>query len=282
MSNSSAALPYRIAGLDKLNLMVVNVPELTGIYRLDTTGSFSLPYIGVVKAAGRTPDEVASDIQVRLRDGYVNDPRVAVNIDQADSLNFSIDGQLNNPGEFAATPGLTLTRAVALAKGLNDYARLIDVVVFRTVKGERYAALYDLGAIRRGVDADPRIYPDDVVVVGDTAARRKLMQFVQALPLLTTQLSSPCREFADGRNFAPVAGVDRRRSPVLAGTPQGPNGADPREPPLRRIVRFVARWRWLLVAGLVGGLVLGAVLRWSRPSNMPPRSGWKSPATPRA
>jgi polysaccharide export outer membrane protein len=184
--DSSAALPYRIAGLDKLNLMVVNVPELTGIYRLDSTGSFSLPYIGMVKAAGRTPDEVASDIQVRLRDGYVNDPRVAVNIDQADSLNFSIDGQVNNPGEFAATPRLTLMRAVALAKGVNEYARLNDVVVFRTVKGERYAALYDLGAIRRGVYADPRIYPDDLVVVGDTAARRKLMQFVQALPLLTT------------------------------------------------------------------------------------------------
>ena len=186
--DSSAALPYRIAALDKLNLMVVNVPELTGIYRLDTTGSFNLPYIGMVKAAGLTPDEVASDIQVRLRKGYVNDPRVAVNIDQADSLNFSIDGQVNNPGEFAATPRLTLMRAVALAKGLNEYARLNDVVVFRTVKGERYAALYDLSAIRRGVYADPRIYPNDVVVVGDTASRRKLMQFVQALPLLTTPL----------------------------------------------------------------------------------------------
>ena len=181
----SAALPYRIGALDKLNLMVVNVPELTGIYRLDTTGSFNLPYIGMVKAAGLTPDEVASDIQIRLRKGYVNDPRVAVNIARG-TARVSIDGQANNPGEFAATPRLTLIRAVALAKGLNEYARLNDVVVFRTVKGERYAALYDLSAIRRGVYADPRIYPDDVVVVGDTASRRKLMQFVQALPLLTT------------------------------------------------------------------------------------------------
>jgi capsular exopolysaccharide synthesis family protein len=48
--------------------------------------------------------------------------------------------------------------------------------------------------------------------------------------------------------------------PVLAGSPQGPNGADPREPPLRRMVRFVARWRWLLVAGVIAGLVLGTVM----------------------
>lgn len=187
-ADASGDLAYRIGALDKVNLMVVNVPELTGIYKLDTTGSFSLPYIGPVKAVGMTPDEVASDIQARLRKGYVNDPRVAVNIDQADSLNFTIDGQVNNPGDFVATPKLTLMRAVAQAKGLNEYARLNDVVVFRTVNGQRYAALYDLSAIRRGVYTDPRIYPNDMVVVGDTASRRKLMQFVQALPLLTTPL----------------------------------------------------------------------------------------------
>ncbi len=48
--------------------------------------------------------------------------------------------------------------------------------------------------------------------------------------------------------------------PVLAGAAQGANGADPREPPVRRIVRFAARWRWLLLSGLVAGLVLGLVM----------------------
>jgi len=179
-------LTYRIGALDKLNLNVVNVPELTGIYRLDTTGSFNLPYIGQVHAAGLTLEEVSAQIQERLRDGYVKDPRVAVNIDVPESLNFTIDGQINGPGDYEASPNLTLMRAVAKAKGLSEYARIDDVVVFRTVNGQRMAALYDLGAIRRGLYPDPRIYPSDVVVVGDSAARRKLAQFVQILPLLTT------------------------------------------------------------------------------------------------
>ena len=88
----------------------------------------------------------------------------------------------------AGAPGLTLMRAVAQAKGVNEFARLNDVVVFRTVKGQSLAALYDLDAIRDGTYADPRIYPADVVVVGDTAATRRLLRFVQALPLVTTPL----------------------------------------------------------------------------------------------
>jgi len=83
---------------------------------------------------------------------------------------------------------VTLMRAVAAAKGLNEYARLDDVVIFRTVQGERMAALYNLGAIRRGLYADPRIYADDVVIVGDSEARRRFQQFIQALPLITTPI----------------------------------------------------------------------------------------------
>jgi polysaccharide export outer membrane protein len=185
-ADGGQGMTYRIGALDKLNLNVVNVPELTGIYRLDTTGSFNLPYIGQVHAAGLTLEEVSAQIQSRLRDGYVKDPRVAVNIDVPESLNFTVDGQVNNPGDYESSPNLTLMRAVAKAKGLSEYARIDDVVVFRTVNGQRMAALYDLGAIRRGLYPDPRIYPSDVVVVGDSAARRKLAQFVQILPLLTT------------------------------------------------------------------------------------------------
>jgi polysaccharide export outer membrane protein len=65
---------------------------------------------------------------------------------------------------------------------------LDDVVVFRSVNGRQMAALYNLGAIRRGVYPDPKIYANDIVVVGDSKARRMFQQFVQLAPLLTTPL----------------------------------------------------------------------------------------------
>jgi polysaccharide export outer membrane protein len=50
------------------------------------------------------------------------------------------------------------------------------------------AALYNLGAIRRGIYPDPKIYANDIVVVGDSKAKRMFQQFTQMFPLLTTPL----------------------------------------------------------------------------------------------
>ena len=180
---------YRIAPLDKLSLVVVDTPELTGVFRADSAGKIVLPYLGQVQAGGLTPAELSSQLNNSLKSGhFINDPRVAVNIEETASLDYTIDGQVNEPGDYAASPDLTLMHAVAKAKGLNEYARLNDVVVFRIVDGKTYAALYDLNSIRLGLYADPRIYPHDIVVVGDSVARRKLAQFVAALPLITTPI----------------------------------------------------------------------------------------------
>ena len=180
---------YRIAPLDKLSLVVVDTPELTGVFRADSAGKIVLPYLGQVQAGGLTPAELSSQLNNSLKSGhFINDPRVAVNIEETASLDYTIDGQVNEPGDYAASPNLTLMHAVAKAKGLNEYARLNDVVVFRIVDGKTYAALYDLNSIRLGLYADPRIYPHDIVVVGDSVARRKLAQFVAALPLITTPI----------------------------------------------------------------------------------------------
>ena len=79
-------------------------------------------------------------------------------------------------------------RAVAVAGGTKDYADLQDVVVFREVGGQKYAALYNLEAIRRGNYADPEIYANDVIIVGDDNAKRVFRDLLQNAPLLTTPL----------------------------------------------------------------------------------------------
>jgi polysaccharide export outer membrane protein len=50
------------------------------------------------------------------------------------------------------------------------------------------AALYNLDAIRRGTYADPRLYADDVVIVGDSPARRLFRDILQAAPLIVTPI----------------------------------------------------------------------------------------------
>jgi polysaccharide export outer membrane protein len=118
----------------------------------------------------------------------VRDPQVTVNLQETVSQVIAVDGQVREPGLYPVIGRMTLMRAVATAKGLDEFARLDDVVVFRTVDGKKMAALYNIKAIRRGYYDDPEVYANDVVVVGDSMARRIFKDALQALPLVTTPL----------------------------------------------------------------------------------------------
>lgn len=184
----AASAPYVIAPFDKLDITVFGAPDLSGTLQTDAAGRLSMPLIGVVDAAGSTPDALARTIATRLDARYMRNPQVTVNLKETTSNVFTIDGQVTQPGSYPVIGRTTLMRAVAAAKGVGEYAKLQDVVVFRTVDGQPLAALYNLGAIRRGVYADPQIYANDVIIVGDSKARRLFQQFLQVAPLLTTPL----------------------------------------------------------------------------------------------
>jgi polysaccharide export outer membrane protein len=177
---------YRIGAFDKLAVNVFGVPELSMTVQADASGRISLPLAGVIEAAGHTPEELASEIAGRLRARYIRDPQVTVNLEETVSQVVTIDGQVAQPGLYPVIGRMTLMRAIATARGTTEFARLSDVVVFRTVGDQRYAALYNLQAIRRGAYPDPEIYADDVVVVGDSPARRLFRELLQAAPLLLT------------------------------------------------------------------------------------------------
>jgi polysaccharide export outer membrane protein len=183
-----ASSPYRIGPFDKLDVAVFGVPELSGKYQVDAAARLSLPLAGTIDAAGLTPAELAAAIDRQLRGKYVKDPQVTVNLDETTSQVYTVDGQVGQPGSYPALGNISLMRAVANAKGASEFARLDDVVVFRSVDGKPMAALYNLGAIRRGLYPDPKIYANDIIIVGDSTAKRMFQQFLQVAPLLTTPI----------------------------------------------------------------------------------------------
>jgi polysaccharide export outer membrane protein len=183
-----ASSPYRIGPFDKLEVTVFNVPELSGKFQVDAAARLALPLVGTIDAAGLTPAELAKAIDQQLRGRYVKNPQVTVNLEETTSQVYTVDGQVGQPGSYPALGNISLMRAVANAKGATEFARLDDVVVFRSVEGKPMAALYNLGAIRRGLYADPKIYANDIIVVGDSKARRLFQQFLQIAPLLTTPI----------------------------------------------------------------------------------------------
>ncbi|MCC6477929.1 MAG: polysaccharide export protein [Sphingomonadaceae bacterium] len=185
----SESRPYLIGAFDKLTIDVFGIEELNQKeVQTDASGRISFPLAGIIEAAGKTPAEIEAEIEARLRSRYVRDPQVTVNLKETVSQVITVDGQVKKPGLYPVIGKMTLMRAVATAEGTAEFAKLNDVVIFRTVKGQQLAALYNLKAIRRGNYADPEVFANDVVVVGDSQARRLFRDALQVVPLLTTPL----------------------------------------------------------------------------------------------
>jgi polysaccharide biosynthesis/export protein len=181
--------PYLIGPFDKLVIDVFGIEELSNKeVQTDAGGRISFPLAGVIEAAGRTPGELEQIIEQQLRGRFVRDPQVTVNLKETVSQVITVDGEVKEPGLYPVIGRMTLMRAVATAKGTAEFAKLDDVVVFRTVKSQKMAALYNLKSIRRGYYEDPEVFANDVVVVGDSSARRIFKDALQIAPLLLTPL----------------------------------------------------------------------------------------------
>ena len=180
--------PYLIGPFDKLKIDVFGIEDLSKEVQIDASGRLSFPLIGVVEAAGMTPGELSTELERRLKGRYVRDPQVTVNLEETVSQVITVDGQVSKPGLYPVIGRMTLMRAVATAGGTAEFAKLDDVVIFRNVNGEQLAGLYNLKAIRRGNYSDPEVFANDVIVVGDSQARRLFRDLIQASPLITTPL----------------------------------------------------------------------------------------------
>jgi polysaccharide export outer membrane protein len=180
--------PYLIGPFDKLTIDVFGIKEMS-MFKVttDASGRISFPLAGTVEAGGKTPAEVSEAISERLS-RYVKSPQVTVNLEETVSQVVAVNGQVTQPGLYPVVGRMTLMRAIATARGTSEFAKKTDVVIFRTVGGQKMAALYNLAAIERGAYEDPEVYANDVVVVGDSPSRRIFRDILQAAPLLTTPI----------------------------------------------------------------------------------------------
>jgi polysaccharide export outer membrane protein len=185
---NSTERPFHIGSFDRLSIVVFGAPDLSQTVQTDASGRISLPLIGSIEAMGKTPDQLAREIEGLLSGRFVRNPQVSVNLEETVSHVLTMDGQVREPGLYPVIGRMTLMRAIATAKGTTEYARLQDVVVFRTIGDRQFAALYNLDAIRHGLYRDPELFAEDVVVVGDSPARRLFRDILQASPLLTTPI----------------------------------------------------------------------------------------------
>lgn len=177
--------PFRVGAFDVIAIDIFGSPELSGkVVQIDASGRMIFPLIGTLEAAGLTPQELASSIEDRLRGRFLLNPQVTVNLEKIVSQTVTVSGEVKKPGVFPILGRMTLLTAISSAEGWTDYSSKGNVIVFRIVQGEEYAAVYNVKAIQKGNYADPELFAGDVVSVGESQGRRVWKDFLAATPLL--------------------------------------------------------------------------------------------------
>jgi polysaccharide export outer membrane protein len=147
---------YRLDAGDRLRIVVYGQEGLTNTYAIDAGGSITMPLIGAVRARGLTPAGLAGEITGRLRNGYIREPSVAVEIEAYRP--FFILGEVAAPGQYPYVPNMSVESAVAIAGGFSPRARRDRVTLTHTDAG---------GSIRAVVPPGTAISPGDTVLVGE-------------------------------------------------------------------------------------------------------------------
>jgi protein involved in polysaccharide export with SLBB domain len=147
---------YRLGTGDKLKVTVYGEVDLSGEFLVDGSGQVQLPLVGQVKAASLTIHEFVVEVTNSLKEGYLKDPKVSVEV-----LNyrpFYIIGEVNKPGEYPFENGLNVLGAIALAGGYTYRANDNDVYVRRAGSKDE-----------ESMPADPhtKVYPGDIIRVAE-------------------------------------------------------------------------------------------------------------------
>lgn len=130
----SASDPYTLAAGDRLRIIVFGQDALSNAYSVDGAGRIAMPLIGSVPVQGRTVRDVEGEIAARLRNGYVREPRVSVEVEAFRP--FFVLGEVTTAGQFPFVEGMTVRTAIAIAGGISprgyqggaDLTRIIDGV----------------------------------------------------------------------------------------------------------------------------------------------------------
>ena len=149
-----ASAPYTLASGDKLGIIVFGQDTLSNIYAVDGAGRISMPLIGPVQVAGRSTAEAAQAIEVKLRAGFLREPRVTVEVDSYRP--FFVLGEVTNSGQFPFVNGMTVQTAVAIAGGYSPRAEKYSAEITRRNADE---------VIKMKVPPTYPVRPGDTIVI---------------------------------------------------------------------------------------------------------------------
>jgi polysaccharide export outer membrane protein len=158
---------FVIGNDDVLAINVWKEPDISRSIPVRSDGKISLPLVGEVQAAGRTPLKLEQDIATRLK-SYIAEPEVTVIVQQINSQKFNVLGMVNKPGSYVIANSATVLDAIALAGGFRDFAKQKSIYVLRqNTDGSQTRIPFNYKEVVKGHNPaqNIKLEPRDTIVV---------------------------------------------------------------------------------------------------------------------
>jgi polysaccharide biosynthesis/export protein len=166
-AKANAGDDFVIGNEDVLSISVWKEPEISRAVAVRSDGKITLPLMGELVAAGKTPSQLQTEITSGLRP-YIAEPAVTVIVQEIKSKRFNILGHIQRPGAYPLNPPVTIMDAIALAGGLRDFAKSKSIYVLRAgADGKTTRLPFNYKDVIRGVHPEQNILlePHDTIFV---------------------------------------------------------------------------------------------------------------------
>lgn len=171
--DAPAVRDYKIGVDDVIQVTVWHNDDLGATVPVRPDGKISVPLVGDVMAGGRTPMQVAADIQKRLTT-YVRDPQVAVIVAELRSHEYlsrvRVTGSVKNPISIPHRQGMTVLDAVLAAGGVDEFAAPDRAKLYRRGPDGQVTP-HDIKLnriLKRGdVQTNMLVAPGDIITIPD-------------------------------------------------------------------------------------------------------------------
>jgi polysaccharide export outer membrane protein len=156
---------YVIGASDVVAVSVLKEPTLSSSLLVRPDGMISMPLLGDIKAAGKTPLQLADEVTTKLKK-YIQDPNVTIILNQMNSKKVYLIGEVGRTGPMELTPGMTLLQAIATAGGISQYANAKKMYILRTEGGKQQKIHVEYKQALRGDSSlNLALNPGDTIVV---------------------------------------------------------------------------------------------------------------------
>jgi polysaccharide export outer membrane protein len=169
MPSTSLATPgadYVLQAGDMINVSVWREPDLDRTLLVRPDGGISFPLAGDLIAAGKTIDQLTSDVVTRLTK-YIPSPVVTVTLQENLGNRIYVAGRVTRPGVYLVNQDVTVTQALAMAGGLTPFADRKGIKILRREGGLERAIPFNYKQVERGQRLEQNIVlqPGDTVLV---------------------------------------------------------------------------------------------------------------------